>query len=207
MRYYHELTAQPAMVEALIQQWDQLVPKDPYPTLLRVEPQNEIPLIKEYLRRAGYHSFHSRFFYSRVGMRVQTHKDSDGRLCAINIPLTVPKRSGLMRWFDQPQWKSIAQVQDGGVYLRMAYHTDEQVVVSDGDSVLDAVIRSKEFTKNVVPTDQILLTKPTVLRVNEWHDVNNEGSDVPRMIYSLRFAGNPTFEELIDRFGNIPELT
>jgi hypothetical protein len=74
-------------------------------------------------------------------------------------------------------------------------------------NVLDAVIRSKEFTKNVVPTDQILLTKPTVLRVNEWHDVNNEGSDVPRMIYSLRFAGNPTFEELIDRFGNIPELT
>jgi hypothetical protein len=206
MNYYHELTPQPAMVESLLHQWSKIA-VEPYPTLLRVEPPDEIPLIKEYLRRAGYRSFHSRFFYSRIGMRVQAHKDSDGRLCAINIPLTIPKQSGLMRWFNQPTWKSIAQVQDGGVYLRMAYHTEEQVIVSDGASVLDAVIRSKAFTKDTPATSELLLTKPTILKVNEWHDVNNEGSDVARMIYSLRFAGNPTFDELIDRFGTIPELT
>lgn len=173
------------MVQQLLAQWAGLTAgAQTMPTLLRVEPQNEVPLVKELLHRVGLKSFHSRFFWSRPGMRIQTHKDSDGRRCAINIPLNVPRVSGRMRWFDQPQWKSIAQVQDGGVYLRMAYHTDEQVVVSDGDSVLNAVIRSKEFTKTTVPNDTVLMTVPTIVRVDEWHDVNNEGNDEPRMIYS-----------------------
>ena len=203
MQYYHELTQQSKLIAELRHQFEHLIPK-PYSVINYVEPEDETPLMKQYLAHAGLHSERSRFFYSGTRFRTQVHKDADGRLCALNIPITVPKISGMMRWWDKPEWKSVCHFQDNHVYLRMAYN--EEGLVSTPEEIKAAAVKSKQFTKDVPPTVEVKLTKPTIVRVDEWHDINNEGSDVWRIIYSMRFAENPSFDELVSRFKDIPEL-
>jgi hypothetical protein len=105
-----------------------------------------------------------------------------------------------MRWYDN-DFKAVIDHRNNHTYLQMAYHEDG--FASTPEDIAVAARKSKAYTKDIVPAATLLLTKPTIVRVNKWHDVNNEGNPQDRVMYSIRFKQNPSFEELVKRFSAI----
>lgn len=44
--------------------------------------------------------------------------------------------------------------------------------------------------------EKLYLTKPTLVHVGVWHSVNNTENSKDRDVFSIRFVGNPTFDQV-----------
>jgi hypothetical protein len=205
MNFYHELPQQNNIVAALLNWFTANVrPKNDADAITILPAGRELAIIERYVQAAGLVIDHTKYFRSCPGFRTQVHTDAEGRDCGLNIPVIVPVRSGLMRWYDN-DFKAVIDHRNNHTYLKMAFHTEG--FASTPAEISAAAKLSKAYTKDIPPAEVLLLTKPTVVRVDKWHDVNNEGNPADRVVYSIRFKENPSFEELVERFSRIRENT
>ncbi len=77
------------------------------------------------------------------------------------------------------------------------------------DNPIGAYRFESEFTTNMrteakdLPVlDRMTLDSIKLLRVNTWHRINNLANDKHRVVFSLRFAGNPDFDTVLNAFNS-----
>lgn len=156
-------------------------------------------IIKDLVESVGLKIDNSKFFISPPYSKVVIHKDASDRLCALNIPIGVPTIGGHMTWYDNSEWNECSYVKGPQVWSRMAYPFKHKVYHPSEESEMVAKY-SKEYTADAVPCTSLLITKPTIVQVDEWHSVDNLNNPENRIIYSLRFAKNPSFNTVVNHF-------
>jgi hypothetical protein len=107
------------------------------------------------------------------------HIDSaaNPRFCSLNIPL-LDNDTSRMIWVDPTQYSvDKVDVKHGGVRAGLP---------SEGDIDID--------TWNII--DQVDFNIPMLIKVNEWHSVDNRTNPNPRIAVACRFLMNPTFDQM-----------
>lgn len=167
-----------------------------------VIPEGRVPTsVHNYVRHSGLELDNAKYSLVAPNYRCLTHKDGGNRIAALNIPVWIPQNQelGLMHWFadDLP---SMNRMHGPRLFLQMAHPTGGDVhTVEDTRRAVD---ESLEYTKDMVPTHTLALRWPTVVRINEWHNVDNRGNQDFRLVYTLRFKDNPSVTDIATAFGS-----
>lgn len=113
-----------------------------------------------------------------VGM---IHRDGLDRKSALNIPLANCDK-GYMDWF-------------GEIF-------EEVKIVNKFTQVrkTSAEKSHDEYRSTETPAHRCRIETPVVVDTDTWHRIDNTDNDNYRFMFSLRFVGNPSFEELAELF-------
>jgi hypothetical protein len=114
------------------------------------------------------------------------HKDGIDTLCAFNIPI-VNTDNSTMDWFDPSEYSELlVNVSNNNNKINNLRVTKEQLLINK------EVETTPYFSK--------IIEFPSLVNVNEFHRINNRNSDNYRWVLSLRFANNPTFNNVEKMF-------
>jgi len=105
------------------------------------------------------------------------HMDGLDRKCALNVPVK-GCTMGKMQWFNNNNY-TVVPIDNKYTRVRI---TEEEGPIDRLDDT---------------PMFECTLTSPSLVNTDVWHRVDNRQSTEYRYVLSLRFAGNPTIEELI----------
>lgn len=114
-----------------------------------------------------------RFFIFKQGQQSTIHIDNiPPRHCALNFP--------------------IAKCED--VPIIWYRGEGEKVDYQMPRYVVDISITEPGTVEEI---DRVTLTVPTLINTSIWHSVDNSNNTHDRVIFSLRFANNPTFDDVL----------
>lgn len=126
----------------------------------------EFPFVQELKEKTGLDIVIITFFSLGPGESSTVHNDSSMDTdAAINFTVVGGKGSNIMRWFDIPD------------------HTESGHIIDP--SVLE----------NLEPVAQITIDTPTLVDIKQWHQVENSNKESHRLAVTMRFRGNPSYEE------------
>lgn len=168
-------------------------------------PPQELPdSVKELVESLDLSVDNCKFWITGVGVKNIVHTDGLNRICALNFPIVNCEQAGPVQWFDRPLNPCLIRRGTESRYdLRLAYPTD---VISDGPTP-DQISRESEvsmiYTKDWVPSEQVFMNRPILIHTDVWHSVDNTQNDKVRVVFTIRFKGNPSFEEVSDRLWEV----
>lgn len=157
---------------------------DSHAILARVygnEVANLLPALHEILPAQLQVEF-VQYFVARAHSAGPVHIDGNVRHCALNFPVHGADK-GTMEWF-------------AGDAFDRAFVNNTRVgtrVPGARTELWKAI--PKTLDSFPAPVAYLVLTEPFLVNSGEWHRVNNTRNDEYRIVASVRFVGNPTFED------------
>ena len=107
------------------------------------------------------------------------HKDGLARKSTINIPIT-GYTNGVIEWFSDTE--ELKEISISSTYTQIRINEAEHV--------------DRQKRLKLLSVVSAIVTAPSILNTDVWHRVNNKGNTEHRWILSIRFEGNPSFEDL-----------
>lgn len=124
------------------------------------------PFVSDFSARTGIEISKVALFSLGPNMQSTVHNERGLDVdSAINVTIYGGPRSNVMRWFDIPERSECGHIVDA--------------------ALLD----------NLKPNVELVFEHPTLININHWHQVMNASTESHRIVLTMRFRGNPSFEE------------
>jgi len=138
---------------------------------LKVERIQSFAVIRR-LQIMGLEVENCKYFLCRPHTKGNVHIDgAPPRKCGLNFPV-FNCQQGVMQWFDND-------------YEPLEIITDRTRIILPK-------------TEDTAPNEylRLTLTKPTLVKTDVWHGVDNTDNPDNRVVFSIRFKGNPEFDDV-----------
>lgn len=154
--------------------------------LINVKDPMSIQALSQ-IQKLGWGIENAKFFRCEPFSIGDIHKDSDTH-CALNIPVSGCLYS-LMKWFNLDDDREMRIEEKGKLVLILP----QNPVYRNHPHSLRTVLKRME------------LIHPTLVRTHVWHAIDNQANSLPRIVLSIRFSGNPTFEDMLEHLSTLEE--